>query len=203
MFLLAERSTTPAASSAEPFLSAGDCGDTVASVQRSAVPILAGLLILAGALLPGSAAAHSVGSGLAVAPAVSIVDVPPASPAVLRAQPGGPQVCWLLLGLAAGMLLGAARLSPRRALVVALALLLGIVVVEQGVHSVHHLGAREASACAVAAAAGHLTVALDAGAPVLPGPVLAVRAVAEHASTRPLRVSLGPVPARAPPASIA
>jgi hypothetical protein len=175
----------------------------VASVHRSAVPILAGLVILAGALLPASAAAHSVSSALAVAPALSVVDVQSAPPAVFRAQPGAPQISWLLLGIAPGMLLAAARVSTRRALVVALALLLGLVVVEQGVHSVHHLGAREASACAVAAAASHLSAALDAGGPVLPGPVLAVRSVAEHASTRPLRVSLGPVPARAPPASIA
>ena len=173
------------------------------SVRRLSVSIFAGLLILAGALLPGSAAAHS-GRAIVVAPPPSAPSpVLPIAVPVLRAQPPAAEIPWLLVGLAGGLLVGALRPQPRRALVVALILLLGVLAVEHGVHSVHHLGGHEAAACVVAASANHLAAALDDGAPALPALVRVPRSPGEHPAPGPLSLRFGPDPARAPPAPIA
>jgi hypothetical protein len=175
----------------------------VTSVRRLSVSIIAGLLILGGSLLPGSAAAHSGRAIVAAAlPSAQLPELPVVPP-VLRAQSPAAEIPWLLVGLAGGLLLGALRPQPRRALVVALILLLGVLAVEQGVHSVHHLGGHEAAACVVAASANHLTAALDDGTPALPAPVSVSRSPAEHPASGPLSLRFGPDPARAPPAPIA
>lgn len=173
------------------------------SVRRLSVSIIAGLLILGGALLPGSAAAHSGRAIVAAAlPSAQLPELPVVPP-VLRAQSAAAEIPWLLVGLAGGLLLGALRPQPRRTLVVALILLLGVLAVEQGVHSVHHLGGHEAAACVVAASANHLTAALDDGTPALPAPVSVSRSPVEHPASGPLSLRLGPDPARAPPVPIA
>ncbi len=173
------------------------------SVRRLSVSMVAGLLILGGSLLPGSAAAHPGRAIVAAAPPSAPLPMLPVVPSVLRAQPPAAEVPWLLVGLAGGLLLGALRPRRRRALVVALILLLGILAVEHGVHSVHHLGGHEPAACVVAAAANHLTVTLDHGTPALPTPVSASGPLAECPASHPLSLRLGPDPARAPPAQIA
>jgi hypothetical protein len=187
----------------EPILSADGSRDTVTSVRRLSVSTFAGLLILAGALLPGPVEAHVGRSTVAAAPPSVLFDLIPAAPTALRAQPGFVQIPWLLVGLATGLLLALARPRPRRGLVVLLIVLLGILAVENGVHSVHHLGERQVAPCVVAAAASHLAAALDGGTPVLHAPVSESRPVTERSSSHRLGPSLGPDPARAPPALIA
>jgi hypothetical protein len=185
----------------EPSLSAADSRDTVTSVRRLSVSIFVGLLILAGALLPGPAEAHLGRATVSAAPPGTLLDLIPAAPTVLRAQPGVVQIPWLLVGLGGGLLLALTR--PRRALVVLLIVLLGVLAVENGVHSVHHLGERQVAPCVVAAAASHLTLAIDGGTPVLHAPVSMSRPVTERSASHRFGPSLGPDPARAPPALIA
>lgn len=168
--------------------------------MRRALPILAGSLLL-GLLLPAAALAH-LGS---VAPAV---ELPPpsfeASTAVLRAAPAVAPPFALGLDVVAGALLAVAmRRRPRRLLVLALAVLIAVFAVEAGIHSVHHMGEHTAAACAVAAAASHLALCLDAGPPLV-GPWLALAgAVAAAGLPSPTAAEPGPDLARAPPAPIA
>jgi len=184
-------------------LSADGSRDTVTSVRRLFVSIFAGLLIIASALLPGPAEAHLGRATVAAAPPSTLLDLIPAAPTVLRAQPGVVQIPWLLAGLAGGLLLALTRPRPRRGLVVLLIVLLGVLAVENGVHSVHHLGEHQVAPCVMAASANHLTAALDAGTPALPAPVSVTRSPAEHPASGPLSLRFGPDPARAPPAPIA
>jgi hypothetical protein len=157
-------------------------------------------IALVGLLVPALAHAHSGSLSIAPAPIVPL-DLPATS---LRAAAPVTSPVALLLGLAAGALLAlSARMRPRRALVLALTVLLVVFAVEAGVHSVHHLGDRAASACAIAAAAGHLTVCLDDGPPVVAVPLAAVGAVANEHHAAPAAPGLGPDLARAPPAPIA
>ena len=160
-------------------MSADGSRDTVTSVRRLSVSIFAGLLILGGALLPGPAEAHLGRSVVAAAPPTTLLELIPAAPTVLRAQPGVVQIPWLLAGLAGGLLLALTRPRPRRGLAVLLIVLLGILAVENGVHSVHHFGERQVATCVVAAAAGHLAAVLDGGTPVLPAPVTLSRSPVE------------------------
>jgi hypothetical protein len=175
----------------------------VTSVRRLSVSIFVGLLILAGALLPGPAEAHLGRATVTAAPPGTLLDLIPAAPTVLRAQPGVVQIPWLLVGLGGGLLLALTRPRRRRALVVLLIVLLGVLAVENGVHSVHHLGERQVAPCVVAAAASHLTLAIDGGTPVLHAPVSVSRPVTERSASHRFGPSLGPDPARAPPALIA
>ena len=170
----------------------------MSAVRRPALALVA--LALVGLLVPALAHAHP--GGLVVAPTPLVpLELPATS--LRAAAPAIPPVA-LLLGLAAGALLAlAARSRPRRALVLALTLLLVVFAVEAGVHSVHHLGDRAASACAIAAAAGHLTVCLDDGPPVVAVPLAAVGAVTDEGPAAPAAPGLGPDLARAPPAPIA
>jgi len=206
----------------EPSLSGADCRDTVTSVRRPAVPILIALLMLAGALLPATALAHSALSAGALisasvesssvnAPArVAVLDVPArvallrasARVAVVGAQPAGPSLPWILVALAT-VIMTLVRPGWRRAVGVTLVVLLAVLAVEQSVHSVHHLAAPTPTACVVAAAAGHLAAIADGGVPTLPALVLAPRALAELAPSRALGIDIGRDPARAPPFVIA
>jgi hypothetical protein len=187
----------------EPILSGDGSRDTVTSVRRLSLPIVVGLLILAGALLPDPVDAHIGRATVAAAPPSTLLDLIPAAPTVLGAQPGAVQIPGLLLGLAGGLLLALTRPRPRRGLVVLLIVLLGILAVENGVHSVHHLGERQVAPCVVAASASHLAVALDGGTPVLHALVSVSGPVTERPALHRLGPSLGPDPARAPPALIA
>jgi hypothetical protein len=174
----------------------------VSFVRRLTVTLLLGLLIAA-LLPPAPAAAHSGRPTLAAAP-VGILEGPAAArPTILAPAPGRAEVPWLLLGVAAGFALTAVRPRPRRALALVLVVLLGVFAVEHAVHSVHHLGARDAAACVAAAVANHVQAALGGGEPALHAPVVLVRGVAEDADASPRSLSLGPDPARAPPATIA
>ena len=104
----------------------------------------------------------------------------------------------LLLALLAGLTL----VAPRRVLILALVLVLAVIAVEEGVHSVHHLAdQRAASHCAVAAASAHVQGAaepLAVPAVWIPTPIATVVASEpDRPSSRPLRPDEG----RAPPSA--
>jgi hypothetical protein len=173
----------------------------VSFVRRLTVTLLFGLLIAA--LLPSTPAAAHSGPPTLAAPVSLSGEAAAARPTALSAARGGAEVPWLLLGVAAALALTAARPRPRRAVGLVLVVLLGVFAVEHAVHSVHHLGARDAAACVAAAVANHVQAALGDGEPALHAPVVLVRGVAEDGHARPRSLRLGPDPARAPPAPIA
>lgn len=120
--------------------------------------------LLGAVALPPSASAH-LASRPALTPAL-MEDVPPeAAPSVSLPSPASSwtaaptpvPVPWHLLALLAGLAaLGARR--PRRALVLALILVLAVFAFESGVHSVHHLAdPARGEHCAVAAASQHVS----------------------------------------------
>lgn len=165
---------------------------------RVFVPVvLTALVLLATA---GPAAAHSPNlsaSSLAGAPDAIDTIVP-----VLTAAPAPPALPWYLpVVLALGV--AAVWRRPRRALAVALVMLLCVFAFENALHSVHHgLDPKQQTECTVAAAAAHLAaVQVDGITPpslVLPtagGAVEAGRSVA-------LIRFLSPEQGRAPPSAI-
>jgi hypothetical protein len=124
-------------------------------------------------------------------------NVPRTSPTLVAAPSGSPPVIALVV-LAA--LLGVAAVRPRRALVVALVLVLAVLTFEAGVHSVHHLGDAQ-PACTIAAVSAHLSgisvdspdasaLASDTSDPLALPPPAPVRAA-----------TLAPHESRGPPAS--
>lgn len=167
--------------------------------MRRTLLILAALAIV-GLLVPLAAHAHvgTIASAPDVTPRLDLATT------ILRAAPPAAPPIILLLGLAGGVLLAlAARSHPRRVLVLALAALLAVFAVEAGIHSVHHLGERAATACALAAAASHLTLDLDDGPPVIRACLTPAGAVSDERLASPTAPGLGPDLARAPPAPIA
>ncbi len=165
---------------------------------RVFVPVvLAALVLLATA---GPAAAHSPNlsaSSLAGAPDAIDTIVP-----VLTTAPAPPGLPWYLLVVLA---LGVAAVwrRPRRALAVALVLLLCVFAFENALHSVHHgLDPKQQTECTVAAAAAHLAaVQVDGITPpslVLPTTGGAVEAGPSVALIR----FLSPEQGRAPPSAI-
>lgn len=121
----------------------------------------------------------------------------------LRAAPETSGLPWpALLGVLIVVALGWRR--PRRALALAVVLLLAVFVFEDGLHSVHHLADRsEAARCAIAVATAHLTAtAVDGDGEVHEFlPVIAV--LTKVSQTDPVTRFLSPVQGRAPPPTAA
>ena len=157
-------------------------------------------LVFLGLLMPTGAVAH-FGTIAPAADAPVRFEVPTT---ISRAAPPAVTPLLLLIGLASGLLVAlAARWQPRRVLVLALVALLALFVVEAGIHSVHHLGERAAATCAIAVAAGHLTLCLDDGPPVVSCGLTPAGLVAEEQAASPAAPGRGLDLARAPPAAIA
>jgi hypothetical protein len=171
---------------------------TVSSVRRRVSVFV--LVALVGLLAPLVAHAHS---SRVAAPAVDAGPTLDTVATGLRAAaPPAPSLA-VLFGLAAGLLLVAAGHRPRRAFGLALVALLVVFAAETGVHSVHHLGDRAGTACAIAATAGHLAVSLDDGAAIVHVAPPVSTTLVDTGSSRPAAPSLTLDPARAPPAPIA
>jgi hypothetical protein len=164
------------------------------------------ILAIVGLLLLGtvtSASAHVRQVSLAEAPG-PIVDAPePAvAPPVRPDAPAPPAPGTLALAVVLTLVLGLGIVAPRRTLVVALVLVAGVLAVETGLHSVHHLADRQAAAdCAVASATAHVHGVTPLAAPDItwvPTPIgLAPLLAVEHPGSRPSRPDAG----RAPPAA--
>jgi hypothetical protein len=147
-------------------------------------------------------------AALAVAgPAWAHVDAPTTSAPVLAvfgpealttAMPASPGPWLLAAGLAVTLAL---TLRRRRALVLALLVLLTFGVFEAGLHSVHHLKEADAAKCAVAAVSSHAGGLVVATTAVERPADVVTRAAPAHALTlatsRPSAPDLG----RAPPAA--
>jgi len=114
--------------------------------------------VLAVSLFSGTpACAHPALRAAAVPPAaVMSVTATPAATMAWSAAPASPAIPWPAMLVVAAVLAVAWR-RPRRALALAIVLILGLFAFENGLHSVHHLGdVRSEAACSVAAATAHL-----------------------------------------------
>lgn len=174
-------------------------------VHRLSLALLLTLAIMA---IAGPAAAHVV----APAPAAAVLPAAetPAIAPVLSAAPTPSALPWYLsiavaIALAGVLALAvvAARHRPRRALVVALVLLLCIFAFENALHSVHHgFDPKQQEECAVAAVSVHLAAVQvdDVGLSSVMLPVIgrAEAAPSPFALTR----FLSPDQGRAPPSAI-
>jgi hypothetical protein len=125
---------------------------------------LVSVLVLAVSVFSGAPAwAHPAPEVAADLPAATA----PLSTMAWSSAPESPAVPWpVMLGAAAALAIAWRR--PRRALALAIVLILGLFAFENGVHSVHHLDdlrhlndLRAGATCSVAAATAHL-----AGTPV-------------------------------------
>jgi hypothetical protein len=180
--------------------------------------VLLMVLVATSALLGSATAAVAHVRSAPAAAAVAQEPAPAASPSVPpSAAPGvvsggavarvvpiptqsSPAPVWAALILA--LLLPATLIAPRRVLVVALVLILAVIAVEEGVHSVHHLAdQRAASHCAVAAASAHVqgtAEPLAVPAVWVPTPIgTVVVSEPDQPGSRPLRPDEG----RAPPSA--
>jgi hypothetical protein len=175
--------------------------------QRRVYALLAALVVgLAASATSVSAHPRVVtplGTVEVVPAAATIAPVPAVPPAPAVPAPAAPPMRPLPPSVALAVALGVALTARRRVLVTALALVLVVLAVETGVHSVHHIADRQGAAdCVVAMASAnvHGTAASSPMAHALwiPGPVGAVVAPApERPGARPLRPDEG----RAPPAA--
>jgi hypothetical protein len=126
---------------------------------------LASMLVLGVSLFPGTPAwGHPAFRGAADPPAaVTSVTATPAATMAWSAAPASPAIPWPAMLVVAAVLAIAWR-RPRRALALAIVLILGLFAFENGLHSVHHLGdVRSEGACSVAAATVHLAGTLVDG----------------------------------------
>jgi len=158
---------------------------------------LLGLQPPAGAHPGASVPLDAPTAGPAIGAAVSDVEL--AAGRVLAAAPEAPGVPWLTMLGALGALAIAIR-WPRRALALALVLVLAIFAFEDGLHSVHHgFDAAKVATCDVAATGQHLSATtVDDPVPVitaLPTAPMTVEGSPSPSASRFLCPDLG----RAPP----
>jgi hypothetical protein len=123
------------------------------------------VLVLAALMLWGApVSAHPTLEVRAALEAQAELPVPTASPSLLwSAAPTPPTVPWPIVLAVAAVSIAAWR-RPRRALALAIVLILGLFAFENGVHSVHHLNdlrhvddLRSGATCTVAAATAQLS----------------------------------------------
>jgi hypothetical protein len=158
--------------------------------------------VLAIALLAGStgAWAHPV---VEVVTAVEAEPPPAAAPPALIAPVETPATTMpgaLVLSLA--LVVAGVAAAPRRALALALVLVLGVLALELGIHSVHHLGDRQAaSQCDVASASTHVHGATPQAPTCGPWVPTILGAVLAPESGQPGARITRPDEGRAPPAA--
>jgi hypothetical protein len=146
--------------------------------------------------------AHTAASVPEIAADLAL-NAPESPPPFLAATPEMPGVPWpALLGVLGAI--GMAWRRPRRALALAIVLLLAVFAFEGGLHSAHHAGDQHhAATCPVASASIHLSAtAVDIGSNhdvVLPTAGDAL----ERAASAPISRSFCPDQGRAPPSASA
>jgi hypothetical protein len=158
-----------------------------------------GLALLA---LGAPAWAHTAASVPDVARDLALI-APEPPPAVLAAAAELPGLPWpALLGMLGAV--GMAWRRPRRALALAIVLVLAVFAFEDGVHSAHHVGDQHhAASCPVASASAHLSAtAIDIGCNLDVGLPTAGDAL-ERAAPAPVSRPLCPQQGRAPPSASA
>jgi hypothetical protein len=158
-------------------------------------------VLLAVTLLAGATAAWAH----PVAEVVTVQAEPPAAAAPpAPAAPVETPATTMPLALVVGLVLAVAGVAaaPRRALALALVLVLGLLALELGIHSVHHLGDRQAaSQCDVASASTHVHGATPQAPTCAPWVPTLLGAVLAPEAGQPGGRLIRPDEGRAPPAA--
>jgi hypothetical protein len=117
----------------------------------------------------------------------------------LSAASEAPALPWpALLGMLMAVLLGWRR--PRRALALAIVVLLAVLAFEDGLHSVHHLDdLAKLARCAVAGATAQLTATTVDGVASADAPLAVIAVAPEGRQADPIARSVCPDQGRAPP----
>ena len=158
------------------------------------------LLVVAGLVAPDIAPAHVRPVLDTVADVTRVVPALP-DPASIAAAVPAPMPLWPLAATLALAALAPIVAAPRRALRIALVLLLAVSAVESGVHSVHHLADRQAAShCAVALATAHVQGASMEAPCATAWSKSPVGTVVVAEAVRPGSSPLRPDEGRAPPA---
>jgi hypothetical protein len=164
------------------------------------------LAVLAVLATTGPAAAHPVSPVAAEVLRTSPQEIRPATESgpIDPVTPGGPStrlLAAIVLGvLGLGLGVEGARRHPRRALVLALVLLLAIFAFENGLHSVHHgFDAKQYGECTIAAASANLSAVSVDGLLEASIVLIAIAPTAEFDPAAPPARLLDPHQGRAPP----
>ena len=161
-------------------------------LRRLSLTALATVAALVVAAAP--AAAHSTGA--IVTTAASIADTLPHHQLVAAAPL--PSLSWTVLALLAALTLAAVT-RPRRAVVLALVLVVGVLAFETGLHAAHHVG-DDSARCVVASMSSQLhgttlAVTIDAAPAVVDEARISAPSIVRAAGR-----ALAPDAGRAPPA---
>jgi hypothetical protein len=162
------------------------------------------LMVLAVLAISGPASAHTASPVVAEVLRMSAPEIRPAAESgpIRPVTPVGASSL-LLAAIVLGVLgLGVegARRHPRRALVLALGLLLAIFAFENGLHSVHHgFDAKQYGECTIAAASAHLSAVSVDGLLEASVVLIATAPTAEFDPAAPPARLLDPHQGRAPP----
>ena len=156
------------------------------------------LTVLAVLAISGPASAHTASPVVAEVLRTSAPEIRPA------AESGPIGLTFLLVAAIVLGVLGlgveGARRHPRRALVLALGLLLAIFAFENGLHSVHHgFDAKQYGECTIAAASAHLSAVSVEGLLEASVVLIATAPTAEFDPAAPPAHLLDPHQGRAPP----
>ena len=160
------------------------------------------LTVLAVLAISGPASAHTASPVVAEVLRTSAPEIRPA------AESGPIGLTFLLVAAIVLGVLGlgveGARRHPRRALVLALGLLLAIFAFENGLHSVHHgFDAKQYGECTIAAASAHLSAVSVEGLLEASVVLIATAPTAEFDPAAPPARLLDPHQGRAPPRAAA
>jgi hypothetical protein len=170
--------------------------------RRSGLLLILALVPLVLLAAPGASWAHSGTEWLSDEIVTPRVDVPPTSDSpfsfTLRAAPPSPGLSWPVL-LGAFIIAAIGWQRPRRALALAVVLLLALFAFEDGIHSVHHMLDRSQAKCAVAVAAAHLSADTAGDGPVTAVILLAPAVATEIGQPDPVALFPSPAQGRAPP----
>lgn len=164
------------------------------------------LAVLAVLGVAGPAVAHTASPVVAEVLRPSAPEIRPAAESgpvdpVTRVGPSSLLLAAIVLGaLGLGIGVESARRHPRRALVLALGLLLAILAFENGLHSVHHgFDAKQHGECTIAAASANLSAVSVDGLLEASVVLIATAPTAEFDPAAPPARRLDPHQGRAPP----
>lgn len=167
--------------------------------RGAALGVLALAVCLAPLFTTAPALAHAppqLDGGTGAASAVEPAAQRPAEHNAANATPSATPLAVALAGLAGAAL----ALRSRPARIAALVLLLSVLAVESGVHSVHHLGSDAGPArCSIAQATSHLLGLHVAPAALSGAPLCLAAAAAPAVAVVHRRTLYRPDPGRAPP----
>jgi hypothetical protein len=136
----------------------------------------------------------------AVGPTLDAPAFPAPAPVLAENAPAPPAAVTIWLAAVLTLALGLGVVAPRRTLGLALVLVLGVLALETGVHSVHHLADRQAAAeCAVASATAHVPGAPQPTTPDIAWLSTPLGSAPLPVADRPGSRSIRPNEGRAPP----